>query len=365
MDRPTVAVYERSATFYASARSAGDPRRPAAFAAALPDGALRLDLGCGPGLHLESLGEPVIAADVAAAMLAEARHRAPRASLVRCDLEALPFRRRGLAGIWASKAHQHIPAERLPMALAELHRALDVGGRLDLTMFEGEGTAMSDDDLPGRFFRWWTVDELADLLVGAGFDIDHIGIPAAPVRRRHPNRGAHPHIEVTATRGPTLADTVGPDMVMLCCGLNPSVYSADAGTAFARPGNRFWPALRAAGLATVDRDPFRLLRGHRIGLTDLVKRATARADALTTAEYTAGVERIERLCRRMRPAALCLVGLAGWRAAVERTATVGWQPVRLGGVPVYVMPSTSGANAHATPQALADHLRAAAEGPPR
>ena len=128
MDRETVEVYERSASAYAAARPLGDTRRPVAFAAAVPDGAPRLDLGCGPGTYLPLLGKPVVAADAAAAMLVETRQHAPDALRVQCDLEALPFRRRALAGVWASKAHQHIAAERLPMALAELHHVLD-GGR--------------------------------------------------------------------------------------------------------------------------------------------------------------------------------------------------------------------------------------------
>lgn len=356
MDPRTVEVYERSAGRYAAARPVSDQRRPAGFAAAIPRGALRLDLGCGPGHHLPLLGEPIIAADAAAAMLDEVGRRAPSALRVRCDLEALPFRRDSLAGAWASKAHQHIPADRLPMALADLHRVLRVGARLDLTVFEGEGTMISEDDFPGRFFTWWTARDLEDLLVGAGFELDELTTPTD---------GTHRRIEATATRARTLADTVGPDMRLLCCGLNPSVYSADAGGAFARPGNRFWPALRSGGLATAELDPLRLLREHNIGLTDLVKRATARADALTPDEYREGLTRVERLCQRLAPAVLCMVGLTGWRTAVDRAATVGWQAGPLGGVPVYVMPSTSGANAHATPDALAGHLSAAAHGPPR
>ncbi len=346
-------MYEQFASEYAAARPVHDATRPSAFAAAVPDGVLRLDLGCGPGHHLAYLGAPVVAADAAAAMLGQVGRVAPDALRVQCDLELLPFRRTVFAGVWASKAHQHISADRLPMALAELHDVMVVGGRLDLSVFEGTGTMISDDDFPGRFFTWWQTDVVVDLLVGAGFHVDHITTPGDGAIRR---------IEVTATRTRTLADTVGGNMRLLCCGLNPSVYSADAGVAFARPGNRFWPALRSAGLAAVDRDTRRLLRDHAIGMTDLVKRATARADVLTTSEYEAGIRRMERLCRRLRPSALCLVGLAGWRAAVDRKAMVGWQTPSLGGVPTYVMPSTSGANAHATPDVLADHLRVAAAG---
>ena len=129
------------------------------------------------------------------------------------------------------------------------------------------------------------------------------------------------------------------------------------------PGNRFWPALRDAGLTEADRDPRHLLHHDGIGMTDVVKRATARAVELGTAEYRLGVEQLARLCAWLQPDAICLVGLSGWRAAVDRKANVGWQPGDLGGVPVYVMPSTSGLNARVHRDELAEHLRAAADGP--
>ena len=95
-------------------------------------------------------------------------------------------------------------------------------------------------------------------------------------------------------------------------------------------------------------------------MTDLVKRATTGAAALTAAEYRAGFGRVDRLVRWLGPAAVCFVGLAGWRAAVDRRAGAGPQPSGIGGRPVYVMPSTSGANAHASLDTLTAHLRAAA-----
>jgi TDG/mug DNA glycosylase family protein len=132
---------------------------------------------------------------------------------------------------------------------------------------------------------------------------------------------------------------------------------------YARPGNRFWPALLAAGLASVALDPAHALRHHGVGMTDLVKRATVAANELTTEEYATGVARVERLGAWLRPAAICMVGLAGWRAAVDRRATTGWQPAPLGGVPVYLMPSTSGLNASTQHAGFVGHLLAAARGP--
>jgi TDG/mug DNA glycosylase family protein len=95
-------------------------------------------------------------------------------------------------------------------------------------------------------------------------------------------------------------------------------------------------------------------------MTDLVKRATVAAAELTADEYRAGLERVRRLVAWLRPGAVCFIGLAGWRAAVDRRAVAGVQPADLGGVPVYVMPSTSGLNARVPAAELADHLRAAA-----
>ena len=135
-----------------------------------------------------------------------------------------------------------------------------------------------------------------------------------------------------------------------------------SGIGFARPGNRFWPAALAAGFVARDRDPRRTRSlAHGVGMTDLVKRATPRADELTRDEYRAGADRVERLVRWLQPGAVCFVGLAGWRAAIDRRAQAGPQPEPFGGRPVYVMPSTSGLNARVPPAELAEHLRAAAE----
>ncbi len=153
-------------------------------------------------------------------------------------------------------------------------------------------------------------------------------------------------------------------MRLLVCGLTPSILSADDGGGFARPGNRFWPALRQAGLTERDRDGPGLLRHDHIGMTDLVKRPTVGAAELTNAEYRAGLERVTGVCRRLRTRTRC--ASSGWPAggpAVDRKAQPGWQPDRLGPTPVYVMPSTSGLNATSRLDDLADHLFAPL-GPP-
>jgi TDG/mug DNA glycosylase family protein len=237
------------------------------------------------------------------------------------------------------------------LALADLHHALAVGAPAHLTLHAGEASGpLADDDFPGRWFAAWDADALADVFVGAGFAVERCAID-----------GDDPFwVDARVHRARTLPDTVGLGMRLLVCGLNPSVYAADAGVGFARPGNRFWPAACAAGLVTVDRDARAALVQHGVGMTDLVKRATPRADELTRDEYRVGLARVERLVRWLEPGAVCFVGLAGWRAAVDRRAIAGEQPDGIGGRPAYVMPSTSGLNARVPLDELADHLRAAA-----
>ncbi|WP_421120496.1 mismatch-specific DNA-glycosylase [Aquihabitans daechungensis] len=222
----------------------------------------------------------------------------------------------------------------LPIALAELHREVPVGAAVELVLPAGD---------PVHTARTRAVVE------AAGFRIDRF-------------EATERCVEAAVTSLRALPDHVGAGMRLLCCGLNPSLHAADAGVGYVTGNNRFWRAVALAGLSTSDRDPFHLLHQDRIGMTDLVKRATARADELTTAEYRVGVERLDALCDWLRPAAVAVVGLAGWRAAVDRQAAVGWQARTLGPSPVYVLPSTSGLNAGTSLEDLVAHLREAAGG---
>lgn len=348
MERATVDIYEARGAEWAARRRPVRHHDAVAFAARLPAGAVRLDAGAGAGRYTAALGSPVVALDAARTMLALLRDAAPGAWPVQADLEALPLRRGAVGGTWANMSYLHVPRARLPLALADLHRAMVVGGPLDVQVLAGdyEGTALPSDDVGGRFFSASPPEALVDVLAGAGFDVSHVEVEGDVVRAR-------------ATRARTLADTVGPGMALLVCGLNPSEYAADRGVGYARPGNRFWPAAVAAGLVTRERDPVHALRAHGIGMTDLVKRATPAARALSAGEYRAGSARVERLVRWLRPGAVCFVGLAGWRAAVDRRARPGVQPEPFGGRPAYVMPSTSGLNARTPTAALAAHLVAA------
>lgn len=356
--RRTLDVYEDQADRWEQRRSPElDPARAftARVEATSPEQApVVLDAGCGPGWHLEALPPGTIALDGAAAMLGRVGARAPRAPRVQADLRALPLRRRSLDGVWAERSLVHLERGTVPMALWDLHRSLRVGGLLCMSVFEGdtEHGPVEGDDFPGRSFHAWPEQLLRSVLEGAGFELELL--------ERSP-RGDVDLLRVWARRSRTLADTVSTGMRLLLVGLNPSWVAADAGVGFHRAGNRAWPALAAAGLSDVDRDPLRLLAHGRIGMTDLVKAPSARADGLSQDQYRHGVERLERLCAWLRPAAVCVVGLSGWRAAVDRRAVAGVQDVELGGRPVYLMPNPSGANAHVGVDDLAEHLRAAAQ----
>ena len=188
---------------------------------------------------------------------------------------------------------------------------------------------------------------MADLVNGAGFTVDSAPTAAlgGPERAR-------------VVRERTLADTIGPGMRLLICGVNPSIYSADVGVGFGRPGNRFWPAALAAGLVTVDREPAAAL-ACGMGLTDFVKRATRTAAEVTRAEYEAGFARVSGIAEWLRPGAVCFVGLSGWRTVVDRHAVAGRQPGSVGGRPAYLMASTSGLNARMPVGELTEQLAAA------
>ena len=342
-------IYEERGAEWAARRRPVRRDDARGFARRVPAGAVRADLGCGAGRYTAALGQPVVALDAARSMLDLLRAAAPGAWPVLGDLEALPLRPAALAGAWANMSYLHLPRVRLPLALAQLHRALRVGAPFDLQVLTGdyEGEALASDDIGGRFFSSWAPDALVDTLVGAGFAVEAVTVEGDVVRAR-------------GTRTRSLPDTVGPGMRLLVCGLNPSEYAADRGVGYARPGNRFWPAALEAGLVSRDRDPLHAIATHGIGMTDLVKRATRATSALTADDYRAGAARVERLVRWLQPAAVCFVGLEGFRSAVDRRAVAGAQPHSFGGCPAYVMPSTSGRNASATSADLAAHLASAA-----
>jgi TDG/mug DNA glycosylase family protein len=154
--------------------------------------------------------------------------------------------------------------------------------------------------------------------------------------------------ELEAARSRTLPDVITSGLAVLFCGINPGLYSAALGYHFARPGNRFWPALHAAGITPglLRPDQHRLLLQYRCGLTDIVERATARADELTSEELIAGRHRLEAKVIRFQPAYLAVLGIGAYRTAFgRRGAALGLQPATIGRTQVWVLPNPSGLNA--------------------
>ncbi|MGH3569785.1 MAG: G/U mismatch-specific DNA glycosylase, partial [Pseudonocardia sp.] len=157
---------------------------------------------------------------------------------------------------------------------------------------------------------------------------------------------------------------------VLFCGINPGLVSAATGHHFARPGNRFWPVLHGAGftsrlLLPAEQD---VLRGLGLGVTNVVARATARADELAAAELVAGGVRLRELVAQVRPAWLAVVGITAYRTVFAAPrAAVGRQEQRLGDTRIWALPNPSGLNAHwQLPAMIAEYarLRAAAVDPP-
>jgi TDG/mug DNA glycosylase family protein len=159
--------------------------------------------------------------------------------------------------------------------------------------------------------------------------------------------------ELAAARSRTIPDVLpgpaDPPLRVLFSGINPGLVSAATGHHFARPGNRFWPALHGAGFTPRQLAPAEQgeLAGLGLGVTNLVSRATARADELTPDELVAGGERLRALVARVHPGWLAIVGITAYRIAFDvPTAAIGPQPHRMGGTGIWVLPNPSGLNAH-------------------
>ncbi|MFE9747517.1 G/U mismatch-specific DNA glycosylase [Saccharothrix saharensis] len=154
-----------------------------------------------------------------------------------------------------------------------------------------------------------------------------------------------------------LPDVLGPDLDVLFCGINPGLLSAAKGQHFARPGNRFWPALHLSGftprlLKPAEQDE---LPRYGLGITNLVARPTARADELTAEELRAGGVRLTALAREYRPKVVAVVGVTAYRAAFGRkAAAIGPQEETIASSRLWVLPNPSGLNAHYQLPALAE-----------
>lgn len=161
---------------------------------------------------------------------------------------------------------------------------------------------------------------------------------------------------------PDLLPGAGQELRLLFVGINPGLWTAATQTHFAHPGNRFYPALLRAGVLTRTVDPAagmtdedrEHLRERGVGITNLVRRATARADELTADELREGGERLLATIARTRPAVVAVAGITAYRQAFGvRKAQTGEQPEPVEGARLWVVPNPSGLNAHETVESLA------------
>jgi len=155
--------------------------------------------------------------------------------------------------------------------------------------------------------------------------------------------------QLLAATSKTVRDVIAPDLSILFCGINPGLYTAAVGHHFARPGNRFWPVLHAAGFTDHLLTPFdehELLKlGY--GITNVVPRTTASADLLSKEEMVKGGERLRKKVYRYRPRILAVLGVGTYRVAFNQSkAVVGRQQETMGNTILWVLPNPSGLNAN-------------------
>jgi double-stranded uracil-DNA glycosylase len=157
--------------------------------------------------------------------------------------------------------------------------------------------------------------------------------------------------ELLAARDRVVPDVVAGGLRVLFCGINPSLMSAATGHHFAHPGNRFWPVLHLSGFTPGQLKPSEQdqLPGYGLGITNVVSRATARADELSPEEFRAGGELLTAKVEALGPLWLAVVGVTAYRSAFgDRRAQIGPQERTIGGARVWALPNPSGLNAHWT-----------------
>lgn len=167
--------------------------------------------------------------------------------------------------------------------------------------------------------------------------------------------------DILAAQNKTLRDVIAPGLYVLFCGINPGLYSGATGHHFARPGNRFWPALHQAGFTPrlLHPNDERQLLAYGCGITNLVARATAAADELAPGELLAGQRRLKAKVKRYQPQVVAVLGISAYRTAfTQKAVTLGRQPDPLANAIVWVLPNPSGLNAHYQLADLAEHFRA-------
>lgn len=170
--------------------------------------------------------------------------------------------------------------------------------------------------------------------------------------------------ELSQYVGRSIPDLMPEGLRLLFVGINPGLVSAATGLHFARAGNRFFPALQRAGLvSTIDpAEASAQLAARGVGITNLVTRATARADELTREEFVAGRDRLCRLVARRRPTVVAIAGITAYRQAfADRSARPGRQASDIDGAELWVVSNPSGLNAHASVDSLAKEYAEVAE----
>lgn len=163
--------------------------------------------------------------------------------------------------------------------------------------------------------------------------------------------------ELLAAAGRTIPDVIGPGLNVLFCGINPGLWSAWSGHHFARPGNRFWPAVHRSGFTPRQLRPDEQaeLLGYGLGITNVVDRGSARADELSRAELRAGGAALAEKVVRHAPRWLAVLGITAYRDAFEKPkATIGRQEHTIGTTRVWVLPNPSGLNASWSPPRLSE-----------
>lgn len=170
--------------------------------------------------------------------------------------------------------------------------------------------------------------------------------------------------DLLAAQDKTIRDVIAADLRVLFCGINPGLYSGATGHHFARPGNRFWPALHLAGFTPRLLHPSEqqelLTWGY--GITNLVPRTTATADELSAEELVAGRKRLVGKIKRYQPRVLAVLGIGAFRTAFQHPkASLGLQADSIGNTILWVLPNPSGLNAHYQLSNLVEQFRALRE----
>ena len=186
-----------------------------------------------------------------------------------------------------------------------------------------------------------------------------------PLTGRRPTKD-----ELQSFQGAKVDDLLADPLRLLFVGINPGLWTAAVNAHFARPGNRFWPALSRAGITAslvdassgLPSEARAELASAGIGISNIVPIATARADELTTAEVRAGGENLRQLVRDLRPTVVAVLGVTAFRQAFgNRKIAIGRSDESFEGAELWVLPNPSGLNAHETVETLAVWYRQAAE----